>query len=429
VPRRRAAFVVTLALFAGVLALQPGASAAPETPPHLSNPNDVYRWTGRQFQLGLPIRPEACSQLTSQLCDERPVLIELKSDFFRTHHGAIEFSIRWESEYDDFDLFVYRPDKSLVAGTNSNIGAAESVFDHEPVNGLYRVVVAPKAVTDSDYEGLLQWEPDPVYKGAVRDLLPNLRTQPPREFHIVAPVFYQTGTPLQAGGAKPISCYMDESGESRVQKCLRFDNTIENVGQSNLDMRFKVDGTLTDPKIQQGITRTDGSEYWRDAGTFEFHAAHAHYHYTGFAHYQLYAINFSRRYVSPLNEGVKSGFCLEDTRLVWWGKRGNGPMRVTFPDCDLPAYRDDEGIWGVMGITRGWADVYTWDLPDQYVSLDGMRDGIYVLETTADSVNFLSETSEADNQAWSLIRIAGTEVQVLKDGRGPARNALSYYRP
>ena len=69
--------------------------------------------------------------------------------------------------------------------------------------------------------------------------------------------------------------------------------------------------------------------------------------------------------------------------------------------------------------------MYTWDLPDQYVPIDGL----YVFETRADSSRQLFETNENDNAAWSLIRIRGTTVDVLAEGRGPARNALGYYRP
>jgi hypothetical protein len=404
------------------------ATAAPPAPPSISTPGGIARWTGRHFDLAAGAIPQTC---TPETCEETVVFVELASTFFTTHPGALEFAIRWPSEYDDFDMYVLRPDGSAVESIQSNIGSAESAFDREPVNGAYRVIVTPKAVTDSAYEGMAQFEPAKTYRGRTQDLFPNLRTQPPRHYHLVAPAFYQTGTPLEAGEERPISCYPDElANDPGVTRCLRFDNTIENVGQTDLRMRFKMDGTLNDPVIQQLVPRTDGTWSWRDAGTFTFHAMHAHYHYEGFAHYQLYSVNFTRRQVTPLlHEGVKSGFCLEDTFIVWWERRGNGPMSVTFPDCDLPAYYDGEHLWGEMGITLGWADVYTWDLPDQYVPIDGLPDGMYVFETRADSSELLMETNENDNAAWSLIRISGTTVDVLAEGRGPARNALSYYRP
>jgi len=63
------------------------------------------------------------------------------------------------------------------------------------------------------------------------------------------------------------------------------------------------------------------------------------------------------------------------------------------------------------------------------VPIDGLADGMYVFETRADSSEPLMETNENDNAVWSLIRIRGTTVDVLAEGRGSARNALSYYRP
>jgi hypothetical protein len=420
--------LIALVSALSAVALLPGSAglAAPPGPPAIDRPNEIARWQGPSFGLASGARPEIC---TPETCHEQLVFVELASDFFQKNPGALEFAIRWPSEYDDFDLYVYRPDGSLVSSVQSNIGSAESAFDREPVNGSYRVVTTAKNVTDSAFEGMAQFEPKPVYRGRTRDLLPNLKTAPPRHFHLVAPVFYQTGTPLEVGEARPLSCYPDEIVENLITRCLRFDNVIENVGDADLRMRFKIDGTVDDPRIEQVISRTDGSVRNQPAGEFTFHAAHGHYHYEGFAHYQLFSINFSRRTVSPLGEGVKSGFCLEDTELTWWGRRGNGPMGITFPDCDLPAYQDDEGVWGLMGITRGWADVYTWDLPDQFISIEGMADGLYVLQSTADSAKVLFETRENDNQAWSLIRIRGNEVDVLAEGRGPAKNALSYYRP
>ena len=425
-PRRLVALAVVLLGFVPIAPL--AVEAAPPAPPSVSTPNGIARWTGRHFELATGALPQTC---TPETCETTDVFVELPSDFFERNPGAMEFAIGWPSEYDDFDMYVFRPDGSAVPSTQSNIGRNESAFDYEPVIGIYRVVVTAKNVTDSAYQGMAQFEPAPVYRGPSRDLFPNLRTSPPRHFHLVAPVFYQTGTPLEAGEARPVSCYPDEvANNPGVTRCLRFDNVIENVGQTDLRMRFKMDGTFTDPVIEQLVPRTDGTSSWREAGTFTFHTMHAHYHYEGFAHYQLFSVNFSRRTVTPLlNEGIKSGFCLEDTEIVWWERRGNGPMTVTFPDCDLPAYYEGDHVWGEMGITRGWADVYTWDLPDQYIPIDGVRDGLYVLQSRADSAKLLMETNENDNAAWSLIRIRGTEVDVLAEGRGPARNALRYYRP
>ena len=62
----------------------------------------------------------------------------------------------------------------------------------------------------------------------------------------------------------------------------------------------------------------------------------------------------------------------------------------------------------VQGITRGWADIYDWYLPDQYLDVSGIPDGDYVLETIADPDGLLLEADESNNCDSILIRIAGT---------------------
>jgi hypothetical protein len=41
----------------------------------------------------------------------------------------------------------------------------------------------------------------------------------------------------------------------------------------------------------------------------------------------------------------------------------------------------------VNGISVGWADVYNWFLPGQFIEVSGLPDGYYRLETEADPNN------------------------------------------
>ena len=61
----------------------------------------------------------------------------------------------------------------------------------------------------------------------------------------------------------------------------------------------------------------------------------------------------------------------------------------------------------VQGITSGWADIYDWYLPDQYIDVSGVADGQYILETLADPDNLLLEADETNNCDSVVIRLSG----------------------
>jgi hypothetical protein len=71
-----------------------------------------------------------------------------------------------------------------------------------------------------------------------------------------------------------------------------------------------------------------------------------------------------------------------------------------------------------MGISPGWADVYTWDLPDQYVDFGKGGEGAFVIRATVDPPNTVLETREDDNQGYALVRVANGEVELLERGMG-----------
>ena len=66
----------------------------------------------------------------------------------------------------------------------------------------------------------------------------------------------------------------------------------------------------------------------------------------------------------------------------------------------------------------GWADVYNWFLPDQYIEVSGVPDGYYLLETVADADQLVLETNERNNTVSALIRICGDEAEVV-GGQSP----------
>ena len=78
------------------------------------------------------------------------------------------------------------------------------------------------------------------------------------------------------------------------------------------------------------------------------------------------------------------------------------PRTYIAPDCLFPAYSDDSRDYFVQGITAGWADIYDYYLPDQFIDVLGVPDGAYILETLADPDGLLSENSTRNNCVQSV---------------------------
>lgn len=109
---------------------------------------------------------------------------------------------------------------------------------------------------------------------------------------------------------------------------------------------------------------------------FVFAPCHGHYHFNDFADYRL--VNSAGQQVAI---GLKSGFCLEDVSRFDFG---NG-LAVAKYDCNN------------QGIQRGWADVYSRNLPCQWVDITGVPAGIYMLEIEVNPVGRLPELTRTNN--------------------------------
>ena len=71
-----------------------------------------------------------------------------------------------------------------------------------------------------------------------------------------------------------------------------------------------------------------------------------------------------------------------------------------------------------IGLSTGWADIYTAELSDNYVDFGINLDGYYLLRFFADLDGTIEETNESDNVAYSYIRVSGLDVELLERGRG-----------
>ncbi|MFO1500531.1 MAG: lysyl oxidase family protein [Verrucomicrobiota bacterium] len=98
---------------------------------------------------------------------------------------------------------------------------------------------------------------------------------------------------------------------------------------------------------------------------FVFHRCHDHYHFNGFIAHRLVQYQDGERRV--VASSGKASFALEDS--LRWDPSASSTARFTDED---------------QGLQHGWADVYSWVLPGQWVDATGVPPGKYVLELELD---------------------------------------------
>jgi hypothetical protein len=390
---------LVLGLAALALAV-PMAPAAAGDVPALHNETETVSWPGRAYTTAdVPVP------------DTFDFEIALPDGYWTTHEGGVEVAVRWESEYNTFDLYVLNVDNLVVASATGFPTSAESLILSKPPNGLYRVVVVPQIQVDDAYEGIAQVELKTLDQGGLK---PDLVPLQPDNFQINSRTYSFTPIDNPLG-----SCYPEEQIELGVTRCLRFDSAVANFGKGPFELSLDI-ATLgsEDQDVFQDIYDRDGlltsHEY---AGGYTFHATHGHIHYQNFATYTLY-----RWENNALGEIVgtsrKADFCMIDTRLLWFGEpRGNGPRNHHFPNCNVPGSEAGaEATVMRQGIDVGWADVYTFDLPGQFIDIsdpDEVPDGDYAVVVEVNPDEILTEISTTNNVGVTPIHIEGNMVTPL----------------
>lgn len=414
------AAVAVLAAVVAAPAVTPGGGTLTEAHP-------LVTWTG-SFPGTHLITPVADLVCLEGACDEFALQIALGSGYWAQHPGgSVEVAVRWP--YDggttDLDVIVIGPDGQEAGRSDGLDSSAESAFLREPADGVYTVKVAPSNTFNPEtageavaYEGLAQLEPA-AHVQPIRDLLPNLISFPPEEFHIASAL-----NTLPFPENPILTCYAEETVQNpdHPTRCLRFNQTIANVGHGRLELRFDMRGVATpdvaDDVMLQRIYRSDGTYRERTADRYQFHAVHGHIHYLGFGRSFLYPYRWAQGRTGPATRvGNKVGFCVIDGLFLerYWGKTGNGPRQTRqFPNCNLPeSVAPGEPAWMVQGIDVGWADLYAWHLADQYIDITGVPDGIYELQQVANPAGSVVEERRADNGASTVICLRGESVSAV----------------
>lgn len=370
-------------------------------------------------------------------CDEQPPFVWTVT----VADAAASLWVDFDQPYrqDDWTLTVTGPDGATATQASHNT-YSEGVRITTPANGVWTLSLQPIRTNGSQVRmraGLV--DPTAPSEGA---LLPNLRVTPPFEFGFAAPVnptnsLFLAGDdqnpPASINGTTLNSCALDEVQEAAdptrqqnpklITRCLRLTTGPHNIGEGHFDLRFPiVDRALGDQdrvmEMTQLIHQSDGSTVERDAGSYEYHASHGHYHYLDILFYEAFeVVDASTGELSRVGNGNKSGFCPADQGYGEWTtfdqQAGGALSRIQGSDSCF-AFSGN----GAMGLTAGWGDFYRWQRSGQYIDFTGVGDGSYVVRATVDILDNVLETDETDNASYALIEVVGDVVTILERGYG-----------
>lgn len=296
----------------------------------------------------------------------------------------------------------------------------------DPEVGEWVVRVIPLEVRDWGFRLRAELVVDTAAPVGV-EVLPNLQPIPPYEFTFSAPTHRDPGKAYdhENGGSDPTkSCIADDTpeGGDPPQRCLRFSAAGYNVGEGDLELRFKDSETSQQGPVVQYI-RDDSGAVVRElpAGEWRDHEAHGHRHYEGYSRFELYRVwgpAAPHKRLELVTLGAKWGWNFADQRIADWETTNEGKAAASSDACFAISEGDE-----CMGQTRGWGDHYRWQRPGNYVEFPvdetGLNvDGDYVLRMTLDDAGRIAESDETDNVAYSWIRVDGGDVLLCERGLG-----------
>ncbi|MGH2757685.1 MAG: lysyl oxidase family protein [Actinomycetota bacterium] len=319
----------------------------------------------------------------------------------------LRVAIDFPAGNDFFGLKLIDPSGRTIRPNSSGFYSREALVK-DPKTGTWTVVVQAQSVTKSSFRARAKLEMLEKQRGD-DPLLPNLRTEPPFDFTFETDTIMVSGAAV--GGAYQGTCSPDEMVEEEARRCLRFTVGPQNAGDGPLELRFSpaADALGEEAPMYQVITHEDGSTSEQQAGTYEYHKTHAHYHFTGFARLELFRVEGKR--LEEAGTGRKSGFCFGDVMMNSWDsfiQERAGTSRSSCSDVS-EAY---------MGLTRGWTDVYDHSTPGNYIEFTDQPDGLYVVRSTVDGTNVVKETNERDNTSYAYVHVQGDKIHLLERGYG-----------
>jgi hypothetical protein len=267
--------------------------------------------------------------------------------------------------------------------------------------------------------------------GAPRDLPPDLRMALPDSITVC--------------GAPPPSSWYQETcpPESAGDRVLRFDSILMNVGRGT----FRVIGRRTSTAEEhfhmvQRIRRTDGT--WRKVPSDAVAAwaleedGHPHWHTQAVERYRLFRL--PEPFANGAKVGVKRGYCFFDGQRLRPDLPGASQSVVyPFGSCygtENNGVAAEDELFLRVGLSIGWGDEYPWNYAGQWIRIDQVPDGEYLLCLTADPNGHFVERNDQNNESWARIRLTTrtsgdyrVDVDVLDRAKGRCQAQVPYEIP
>jgi hypothetical protein len=168
---------------------------------------------------------------------------------------------------------------------------------------------------------------------------------------------------------------------------LRFDTALGNRGPGYLQIRNILTGAQKGSAVQELLDARFRVIHRHLASRIVYYPGHGHYHAEGIAIHEL------RRGgpAGPVVIGTaKTSFCVEDSYRF----RDNG-LVSRYPDCTMT----------LMGITPGFADVYSASLPEQQLDVRALPAGTYTLVVRVDPGMRFLDAARGNNVAWTQLAL------------------------
>ena len=208
-----------------------------------------------------------------------------------------------------------------------------------------------------------------------------------------------------------------------IKRYLAFDNQVANVVDSEGSLVGDTLGPLELVTVSEdcdgdGNVRNDRTAYQRlyldtgdpgfnraqdtgfisrPVGCMVFHIRHHHWHFDGFAGYQLFGWSGSARTDDPIGTSDKVSFCIIDVEQV-----DPAAGSAYFTQCRRSS---------VEGLSPGWSDIYGYGLAGQSIEIPA-GDASFCLVSTADPLHWLDEVNDEDNTTARVLTLVGDTVTV-----------------
>jgi glucose/arabinose dehydrogenase len=203
---------------------------------------------------------------------------------------------------------------------------------------------------------------------------------------------------------------------------LGFRSAVSNLGDGPLIIDGHRPAEDVGTMVADQVVQRDGApaEVVPDTGRLRYVVSpdHRHWHLLGFEHYEL---RRAGRTVAAARD-QKTGFCLGDRYASVERPAAAAPTPVYRSRCGL----DHPQLLGIEeGISVGYGDDYKANLEGQYLRLNGLPNGRYVLVHEVNADHRLRELDHTNNVASLLLELRWQHrrpmVRILRDCAGTAR--------